>query len=54
MKFSPPKKFTFWIAVALGVVGVVVWFIPVAHSFAMWVVLVGLIILALGNLLEGL
>jgi hypothetical protein len=52
MKLSTPKNITFWIAVILAVVGVILFFI--GSSFAFWLVLVGFVLLALGNLLNGL
>lgn len=55
MKLSPPKKTTFWVAVVvaiLGVLGAVVK-LPVLSEYSLWVVVLGFVILALGNLLEG-
>ena len=52
MKLQAPKLITFWIAVALGVLGIIGYFAFPAYAF--WLVLVGLILLALGNLLKGL
>lgn len=56
MKLSPPKQVTFWIAVIVALVGVVVGIvsIPGVSPFALWIVVLGFVILALGNLLEGL
>ena len=56
MKLSAPKQMTFWVAVIIGLVGLVASFvpIPVISPFAFWVVVVGFVILALANLLEGL
>jgi hypothetical protein len=54
MKLSPPKQITFWIAVALAVVGVIFNFVPGLTGFAIWLVLVAFILLALGNLIHGL
>jgi hypothetical protein len=54
MQLSEPKVITFLIAVALGVLGVIFFFIPSVATYAFWLVLVGLIVLALGNLLKGL
>ncbi len=56
MKFSPPKKITFWIAVVLAVVGVIANFvtIPVLSGLAFWLVVVAFVLLALANLIEGL
>ena len=55
MKLSEPKIITFWIAVVFAVLGVL-GFLAVAalEPFAFWLVLVGFIILALGNMVKGL
>ena len=56
MKFSPPKKITWWIALALGAVGLVANLvtIPVLSGLAFWLVLVGLVLLLLANVMPGL
>lgn len=56
MKLSPPKQVTFWIAVIVALVGLVAGIvsIPGISPFALWIVVLGFVILALGNLLEGL
>jgi hypothetical protein len=54
MKLSEPKVITFWIAVLLGVLGVCGLFIAFLEPFKFWLVLAGLVVLALGNLLKGL
>jgi hypothetical protein len=51
MKLSEPKIITFWIAVILGVLGIVAYFAFPAYAF--WLVLVGLIVLVLGNMMKG-
>lgn len=55
MKLSPPKKTTFWAAVILALLGLIgaVANVPVLKDLAFWLVLVGFVILALGNLLDG-
>jgi len=56
MKLQKPKTNTFWISVilaALGFIGNLV-SIPFVSAYAFWFVLVGFILLALGNLLKGL
>jgi hypothetical protein len=55
MKLSSPKRTTFWIALLLVIIGIIlnfvtVWIFP---DQAIWVVVIGFIVLALGNLLEG-
>lgn len=56
MRLSEPKVITFWIAVILGVLGILANLvtIPVLSGFAFWLVAIGFIILVLGNLLKGL
>ncbi len=57
MKLSAPKQVTFWIAVIiaiLGVLGILVPSIPViGGGFAAWLVVIGFVVLAVGNLIEG-
>jgi len=55
MKLSAPKQITFWIAVILAVLGILGTLVtlPVLSGFAFWLVVIGFIVLALGNLLEG-
>ena len=55
MKLSAPKVITFWIAVALAVVGLLAsqgLFSGLA-SYAFWLVVAGFVVLALGNLMKG-
>lgn len=56
MNISPPKQITFWIAVIVAVIGLISFLvtIPVLSGLAFWLVLLGFIILAAGNLFEGL
>ncbi|HEY5982198.1 MAG TPA: hypothetical protein VIU38_01880 [Anaerolineales bacterium] len=53
---SPPRNTTFWIAIGLAVVGVLVTFLPGTglSGSAVWLVVVGFVVLAAGNLFEGL
>ena len=55
MKLSPPKQITFWIAVVLAVLGVLASLItiPVLSGFAVWLVVIGFVVRAVGNLVEG-
>ncbi len=55
MKLSAPKQLTFWIAVVLAVVGLIASLvsIPVLSGFAVWLVVLGFVVLAVGNLIEG-
>jgi hypothetical protein len=55
MKLSAPKQVTFWIAVVFAVLGIIAKLvvIPVLSGFAGWLVVIGFVILAVGNLIEG-
>ena len=56
MKLSRPKVITFWIAVILAVLGVLASLgsIPPLSGYALWLVVAGFVLLALGNLLKDL
>jgi putative Ca2+/H+ antiporter (TMEM165/GDT1 family) len=56
MSLSAPKQLTFWIAIILGVLGIVGHFVtlPFITTYEYWLLLVGFVVLALGNLMEGL
>ena len=53
---SAPKQVTFWIAVAFAVVGVIAKLVPSLgrRGISGWLVLIGFVILAAGNLVENL
>lgn len=56
MRLNAPKKFTFWMSVAIFAVGMVAAFgvIPYVPSLAgVIAVIVGYVLLALGNILKG-
>ena len=55
MNLSAPKQLTFWIAVILAVLGILATLvtIPVLSGFAFWLVVIGFVVLAIGNLAEG-
>ena len=55
MKLSAPKAIVFWIAVALAVVAALMALGVLNISFipAVWVAIIGFVLLALGNLLKG-
>ena len=55
MKLSKPKNITWWIAVILGAAGLIGYLakLPFFGTYAFWLVLAGLVLLALGNLLKG-
>lgn len=56
MKLSAPKQVTWWIALILGVVGVVASLvtIPVLSGLAFWIVVVGLVLLLVATFVPGL
>ncbi len=56
MKLTPPKAITFWIAVVLGLLGLlsqlgIFTAIPIA---AFWLLFIGFVLLVLGLLVKGL
>jgi hypothetical protein len=55
MKLSAPQVITFWIAVILAIVGVLAYLGTISgfSTYAFWLVVVGFIVLALGNLVKG-
>jgi len=56
MKLSAPKVITFWISVALAVLGILgsQGMIAGLSTSAFWLVVAGFVLLALGNLLKDL
>lgn len=56
MKFSAPKAITWWIAVVLGVVGILasVVSIGVISTYAVWLIAAGFVLLAAGTVIKGL
>jgi len=56
MQLSAPKVITFWIAVALAVIGFPANFVPSLGlaGFAFWLLVIGFVVLVAGNLFEGL
>jgi len=55
MKLSAPKQLTFWIAVALAVLGLLVSLISSLGfaSYGVWLVALGFLVLVVGNMAEG-
>lgn len=55
MRLSAPKVITWWIAVILGVLGLLGHFGVVADlaAYSFWCATVGLVVLVLGTLLKG-
>ena len=55
MRLSAPKKNTWWIAVVLGVLGILGNFvaIPFVSGLAFWFVVAGFVLLALATYLKG-
>jgi nicotinamide riboside transporter PnuC len=56
MELSAPKNVTWWIAVILGVLGILATIVsvPFVTDKAFWFVAIGFILLALATLLKGL
>ena len=55
MKLSAPKNTTFWVATVLALLGFVGNFVslPFVSDFAFWFVVVGFVVLWLGNYVKG-
>jgi hypothetical protein len=53
MKLTPPKQITFWISLILGLVGVVLFFLPGLVVIGFWVLFIGFALLTLGLLIKG-
>ena len=57
MKLSAPKVYTFWIAVALAVLGLLQQLFTLwgetGNPWGFWLVIIGFVVLALGNLIKG-
>lgn len=55
MKLTPPKAMTFYVAIALGILGLLGTFvsIPVVSGLAFWFVFAGFALLALGLTVKG-
>jgi len=54
VNLSTPKNITFYIAVVLAVVALIGYFVAAFSAFAPWLMLVAFVVLAAGNLFEGL
>lgn len=57
MKLTPPKAITFWIAVALGVIGflgAIITSLGFVSTYAVWFLFAGWVLLILGLLIKGL
>jgi hypothetical protein len=54
MRLSAPKNLTWWIAVVLGVLGLIGTFVPAMSSFNFWLVFLGFALLAVATMIEGL
>lgn len=55
MKLSKPKNATWWVAVVVGVLGILANFvaIPVLSGYAFWLVVIGFVLLVLGTYFDG-
>jgi hypothetical protein len=56
MQMSSPKAVTWWVAVVLGVLGLIGSFvaIPVISAYAFWLVFLGFLLLAVASVVNGL
>jgi hypothetical protein len=56
MKLSAPKQITFWIAMVIAILGVVLKLvsIPALSGYPGWLLLIAFVVLALGNLTKDL
>ena len=56
MKLSAPKQLTWWIALILGIVGLIAQLvtIPVLSGLAFWIVLVALVLMLVATFIPGL
>jgi hypothetical protein len=56
MRLSAPKQVTWWIALVVGIVGILAHLviIPVLSGFAFWLVVVAFVLLIQATILEGL
>ena len=56
MKLSAPQQATWWVALIIGVVGIIAALvpIPVLSGFALWLVVIAFVILVLATFLKGL
>lgn len=53
MNLSTPKNITFYVSIVLAVIALIGFFVASMSAFAPWLLLVAYVILAAGNLLEG-
>ena len=56
MNTNAPRSITWIVAVAIGAIGILGYFIsiPVISAYAFWLVVVGLVILAVATVIKGL
>jgi len=56
MKLSAPKQVTWWVALIVGVVGILANFvtIPFLSDYAFWLVVIGFVLLVLATYLKDL
>lgn len=53
MRLTPPKAMTFWVATALAVLGLLGQFVDALNPYSVWLVLVGFVVLWIGNAVKG-
>ena len=55
MKLTPPKVMTFWLSIIIVVFGALVpTLVPAIAGYSMVIMILGFVLLALGNLIKGL
>jgi uncharacterized membrane protein HdeD (DUF308 family) len=55
MQFNAPKQITWWIAVVVGVIGIIASLvaIPVLSAYAFWLVVIAFVVLALATVIPN-
>ena len=53
MRLTPPKQIVFYISAALAVLGIIFFFVSSLSAYAFWAILVGYVLLFMGNAVKG-
>ncbi|NOH14631.1 MAG: hypothetical protein HND51_23575 [Chloroflexi bacterium] len=53
MRLTPPKKWVFYVAALLAIVGLIGVFVPALGAYSFWLAFLGWLLLAAGNALKG-
>jgi hypothetical protein len=56
MKLKAPKQITFWIAIAIAILGIIIKLVavPALAKYPGWLEVLALVVLVAGNLIKGL